>query len=350
MKDNQPSLNREMFYDRLVKGFSSFCNYARDNKIDARPIEEELTILRDSTKIFYIDSMTLDSLLNQPYSLKDFTPDVIHLPYPHMFFEFERGLKHKNLEGEAEEDNFWINGLLYSKLPRSPIIDFMKRRQSGDLTQNGFSVSSFGNYFNAQSGGPFDTLTYFEESRKFIIEKRRSNAKNCKVYQFDLDKQEITKLLLNNDDNVILSPLNLKQSEGDYIDSLKMANLAVNLVDYINAENIIITPKNRILRGGGKRPHKQLKPFNLIEVKRSVYPKREDSQEGLWELDCRFWVMGHNHKYHTKNGIITNWVEPYIKGPENAPWKNSRYLMLYKNFRSRLDRRGNEELGTSLED
>ena len=59
--------------------------------------------------------------------------------------------------------------------------------------------------------------------------------------------------------------------------------------------------------------------------------------------------MGHNHKYLTNKGIVTKWVDAYIKGPKNAPWKSNRYLMLYKNFRHRLDRRGDEEIGTSLE-
>ena len=32
--------------------------------------------------------------------------------------------------------------------------------------------------------------------------------------------------------------------------------------------------------------------------------------------------------YHTSEGLITNWIEPYVRGPEDAPWKENRYKVL----------------------
>ena len=351
MTNNTPNLNREMFYDRLVARAANFCDSARQNGKNAVRIGHELRALREA-KVFYIDSMTLDSLLNEPYSLEEFSPDIIHIPFPNMFFEFESGLKYRNLEGETEGD-FWVNGLLYSELSKSPIMRrFIEVVGEGQLLQEGFSVSSFGNYYNARPGGPFDTITFCEGGRDFMIEKKRHDKEGYEVHHFELSSQTLSNLTFDENDNAIFTPTSFELLDDDNLDIFKMANLVVNLIDYINSENVEIIPRNRERRPKQRRQRREgpLKPYYLIEVKKEVYRPSEDGETDLWSLDYRVWVRGHFQRYHTRNGVIRRWLIPHIRGPENAPWKNNRYLMLYKNFRHRLASRGNEDIGTSLED
>jgi hypothetical protein len=50
-------------------------------------------------------------------------------------------------------------------------------------------------------------------------------------------------------------------------------------------------------------------------------------------------VRGHSRTYREEDGSerYTIWIEPFVKGPQDAPWKNNRYEMLYKRFRHLLE-------------
>lgn len=339
-----------MFYDRYARNLRASIESGREYHERVRPLLPAF----NEAKVFFIDDFIRESLLNSKYTFVKDDPELAKLPFPYMFFEFETGLEYRTLEKEINGE-FYISGLLYTPLredlsinPRTNIIT------EESWNSKGFSVYALGNLRKtANASGPFHEAHFFYDTGNLLINELCSRLENADHFDThsviinigDKEQQEAFLRELE-DKKQIQTPF----IEDEYLDAQKMPNLVVNILDYIRAENVVVTPRNRVIRGGGRRPNRNLRPYHLIELKKRVYPEREDSQEGLWEVDCRFWVMGHNHKYHTSNGIVIKWIEPYIKGPVNAPWKNNRYLMLYRNFRQRLARRGNEDIGTSLED
>lgn len=359
MAKNQPNLNREMFYDRLVKNVNDWCNNAEKVGMSENCRLKKLPKTLDDAKVFYIDDLIKDSLLNSKFNFIDKDPELGKLPFPYMFFEFETGLEYRTLKNKIDDENF-INGLLFTPLRK----DLAAMGESEllfkqDRNLEGFSVYTFGNSRKyAMPGGPIHEAHFFKNYEVLIVGELVSKkgeglvnavCHNVPIPLSDRRREEFLRKIPK--DELGKYEGYYEFIEDEYLDAKKMPNLVINLIDYIRAENVIVTPKTRILRGFGKgQTPKQAKPYHLVEVKKRIYPKAEDAQEGLWEIEYRFWVMGHNHKYWTNKGLVTNWLDAYIKGPVNAPWLNRRYMMLYKNFRHRLDRRGDEDIGTSLED
>jgi len=67
---------------------------------------------------------------------------------------------------------------------------------------------------------------------------------------------------------------------------------------------------------------KKWKEWPAIEIVSLRVPEKKKESEGeQWEYSCQFYVKGHWHKYHTKEGIILRFVDEYIKGPKDAPLK-----------------------------
>lgn len=115
----------------------------------------------------------------------------------------------------------------------------------------------------------------------------------------------------------------------------RLLDLNVNLIDYINAHNVVIRKVDRggpiidiINRKRIRKGKKSLptKPYYWIDVKQSV--ASEESAVRGNPLEYREWVRGHFQKYYTKDGAIKNWIEPYVRGPTDAPWKEKRYRVL----------------------
>ena len=77
----------------------------------------------------------------------------------------------------------------------------------------------------------------------------------------------------------------------------------------------------------GRTPFTPSKPYYLIEIKKHVYLDDEEKDGKAWELAYRVWVRGHNRHY--QNGTV-QWIDPHVRGPPDAPWKNNRYEVLYK--------------------
>jgi hypothetical protein len=89
---------------------------------------------------------------------------------------------------------------------------------------------------------------------------------------------------------------------------------------------------NRKRQREGLRSFPQLRPYYFVEVKK-IYVDDEPKEGIGWTLNYRVWVRGHNRHYQDGACI---WIDPYVKGPLNAPWKHNRYLMLYDRFRHLL--------------
>ncbi|MFA5173549.1 MAG: hypothetical protein WC438_00020 [Candidatus Pacearchaeota archaeon] len=345
-RERRPNLNREMFYDQYMRNLDRFRSPNPHNRMNHLP-----GVLRES-KIFYIDDFVKDSLLNRDYNFILNNPELSKLPFPNMFFEFETGLEYRTLEGKINDD-FCINAFLFTSLRR----DLSARSGASHLTpedwnREGFSVYTFGNTRDAFASGPLHEAHFFYEPKLILVNEAQDplGSKHHSEYHQHLlllRGEEDERIHQWNDD----IPLeNIETLEDEYLSAMKMPNLAINILDHIRAENVVITPQTRVIRGNSTHPPRELRPYHLLEIKKRVYPRPEDHQENQWTVNCRFWVMGHNHRYYVDNQPVIKWIQPYIKGPENAPWKNNRYLMLYKNFRDRLNRRGNEDIGTSLEE
>ena len=119
----------------------------------------------------------------------------------------------------------------------------------------------------------------------------------------------------------------------------QLLDLAINTIAYVNAHNVIIhkqdrNPRNprdvdRINRkrtAKGKKPIPSLQPYHWIEVRQSVIEEKK-GYEGA-TLDYREWVRGHFQRYHRANEVVRNWISPYLRGPEDAPWRENRYKIL----------------------
>jgi hypothetical protein len=152
----------------------------------------------------------------------------------------------------------------------------------------------------------------------------------------------------------------MRSSKEDYhhnisLDKLKnpdnafqLPNLAVNIINYINAHNVTFrqgtkqilvsapTPANR------NRRVSRNKPFYLVSV-RDEERTIEDTAGKSWELNWRIYVRGHDRRYRDENGEITktSWISPYVKGPPTAPWRHQRYEIL-------ADKLMKERLSTDL--
>jgi hypothetical protein len=63
----------------------------------------------------------------------------------------------------------------------------------------------------------------------------------------------------------------------------------------------------------------------VVQLRKKDYEKRADGKgkEVSWQFR---WIVGADeggfwNKYHTKNGTILKWIEPFIKGPSDKPLK-----------------------------
>jgi len=114
-----------------------------------------------------------------------------------------------------------------------------------------------------------------------------------------------------------------------------IANLATNLVNYINAHNVYVRA------AGQRRVHpsdegvspppsrfQPKRPFYVVEIRDEVVD-REEQAERAYTLSCQFWVRGHNRRYRNPAGTIryTTWIKWHKKGPEGAPWKEHRWAV-----------------------
>jgi len=145
-------------------------------------------------------------------------------------------------------------------------------------------------------------------------------------------------------------------------DLRRIINFSINLINYINARNatkVIAERSNRqeLNRINRKRARKgkstlnPLKPYYLVKIEpgyvdegtqdKGLVVGKETSQGKSWELEYRVWVMGHERHFQNRDYV---WIEPYIKGPKNAPWRNNRYALVYRQFRHLLKKRGDEEV------
>jgi len=117
----------------------------------------------------------------------------------------------------------------------------------------------------------------------------------------------------------------------------QLNKLGINLINYINAHNVYIKEhkrvvKKRIIKNGKSRTpiHEAQQLFHIVAVDDKTIDIDERDPNASNSLEWRVYVRGHNRKYRDSNRDISSvtWVRPYVKGPEDAPWKHHRYAAL----------------------
>jgi hypothetical protein len=117
---------------------------------------------------------------------------------------------------------------------------------------------------------------------------------------------------------------------------VQLANLCTNLINYINGHNVTFVERNRevaILQRNERNKKKKIieqKPFYLVTIEDAVKEHQEVISDEDRSLKWRIYVRGHNRHYRDEHGRIylVTWIAPYIKGPENAPRREDRYILL----------------------
>lgn len=118
---------------------------------------------------------------------------------------------------------------------------------------------------------------------------------------------------------------------------INVANLCTNIINYINAENKETVEMRRQVtvktgnNGGKVRRETREEPYYIIKITAPREYTKEYTHTGMtWQLDERICVIGHNRRLRDENGEIRKviWIDPCVKGPANAPWKNARYELM----------------------
>lgn len=302
--------------------------------------------------VFWIDGATADSLYYVEHEKGDY-PERIFLPFPRLFFEFEKPIEQQKQIGPKN-----IKAVLFSNMENSRYVQRFTRNKE-DLEKNYYAELLEDRIVDA----PFNPVMNFkiEELPNFTF---------CDIngiYSVDYNSGEV-KITQNplppgaplpSTNYQKIEPISRSLEEFDVADHVKKyADLVVNLLDLINAENIVIIKQRRDIPGQdrinkkrskkGKSQIPQLRPYYWLEVKKTQI-QYEDHVDTGRKLEYRVWVRGHHQHYHTNEGIIKRWIIEYIKGPVNAPWRHHRHAVLYKNFRQHLASRGDEDIGAYID-
>lgn len=135
------------------------------------------------------------------------------------------------------------------------------------------------------------------------------------------------------------------QETANYID--RFNRLAINLINFVNAQNVTLIPhtrkvKTRMIRPDGRQiTHEANAPYHIVGIDtRTVHVEEERTPIGA--LPWRVYVRGHNRNYRDEQGTIrlVTWVTPHVRGPEDAPWRHHRYAALADMLQREKDKIG----------
>jgi hypothetical protein len=79
--------------------------------------------------------------------------------------------------------------------------------------------------------------------------------------------------------------------------------------------------RRRLRKAVGHEPLVRVVELRRRDVRRVV---SGDAGDDAVEWSCRWLVRGHWHLYHTREGVRPRWVDPYVKGPDDKPFKAPR--------------------------
>lgn len=284
--------------------------------------EHEKNVIKSSRPIL-IGPATLESLLNQqPESYEYIRTEK--LPFDAMFFEFQEPFK---LGIPLRTEVMDITGMSFYK-----------------LAVHGCPDATF-----VPQNAKYGITLYYREARRLVPVRLYMDSSNMDVIagsvhdkRFLINTSEGT-LSYNTpyDDSTFPEPgtwLNQSKIEGreDLAVFYQIANLCTNLINYINAQNVTVVKRERkveaIIRTEKNKKKKVefTEPYYIIRIQRQEIEEPQTQTGRSWELRWRVYVRGHNRRYRNREGEIymTIWIEPHVKGPPDAQWRYSRYVLL----------------------
>ena len=317
---------RQLFFDHLVSRYEralqkphipdmqvSFAEDGTPSIVDKKAyrvlkreiIADTLQVLRQS-KLFLLNGAVVDDLYHMTAEYTDFET-ATKLPFPSIFFEFMDSLEVERIYGEKTR----LTALMIGQSSATdPFYRWTAKKRE-------------------MPSGTFSFLFFYDTMKEFDL----PDNVTCGAHELHL----------------VLEPKEFKIGTLFETDMLtrpaesmntnfysEMVALSLNTISYINAHNVTIRRQDRqnsdlgrinVRRvRDGKNSLPNLKPYYWIDVRQNE--ARERDEEGESKMDYREWVRGAFHRYHTRTGVVKNWVQPYVRGPNGAPWKENRYRVL----------------------
>jgi len=364
----RPQAGSRMFIDELIEKLESERAYVREGRengllykfkdlerggaiIRGRDLSQNLEKWRElllrEAKVFWIDEMTADSLYNVPHPKINYEK-AMYLPFPTIFFEFEKPFEIDTIDRKRN-----LKGMLYTQFDTleaatahvEDIVGF-----PGWMRIALFSKEDVG--FNPGADIWFDVKrlpNFIYSVSTPISAPRMPSTFSVAGQRYACTTAGIYKIA----DSTMDMAENVKVDDTPESHAFpKLIDLAVNIVSYVNAQNVEIVKSGR---GGsdkdldkinrkravkGKNPIKPPKSYYWINIKKSYVSEDDEHEEGE-KLKWRVWVRGHFRHYSEER---ETWIEPHVKGPRNAPWRHNRYAVSYAKYRDYLARRGDESL------
>jgi hypothetical protein len=183
-------------------------------------------------------------------------------------------------------------------------------------------------------------------SLNFTIFPHKPNVLGGIYHNFDSNDMVTNKLYLV---DLTQEVLYFSKSDGTpYSKSIKklkdpllfqnMNNFSANLINFINSLNVTYEKRTRkvfslVINKKGKTEKRILKkPYYVTRIESKNINLDSDNQESGRSLTERIYVRGHSRRYRDDVGEIykTIWIDPFIKGPNDAPFRDQRYELLAK--------------------
>jgi len=335
-----------------INNYSSpYALIAGSNKVEKskeieRRINEEnglLEIMRNDAKLFLIDDVVRDSLYNERFTNP--STNNLRLPFPAIFFQFQHPLPDEAVMGAPSETAGRIDMQTITKAVLLTDYNLFKKYfpeavpLSGRVDGN-YRAYVFGDTIVDYSKIPVNLKSMLPEGSadKPVVDSDQ-------VLILDFNKYDLSNFYTQFiSPNKVATIPTANPRDGIEENLRKLLDLNINLINYINSRNVVVRQKDRVKnpkinekrKRDGKLP---LNPYYWIEVKKEHVEPGEP--KNLWELKNRVWVRGHFRHYENE---YTIWIEPFVKGPPNAPWKHNRYQVLSQEYLKYQERQRNGTL------
>lgn len=316
--------------------------------------------LTEQTKPFLLGMATLDTLLNQIPSEAEYE-DLTEgrLPYNSMFFEFfdPIPLEVPFAEGLDKPFSTIKQNAIGLKLHRTFDV-WDKHLEHFDYTATLYYVNNNGELnslklrFGSKQRGifvgdiEFDTKkrVYFNINREKNTLSFATDDEIAKGILGPLSKfvpsgiSQIPKMSTEHNINVLPLPElpeetgNLEEGPIEYPIIYQLPNICVNIINFINSHNVNFTNRTRhvnikVPTRRGEMIEKKAERYHIIDIKEG-YATQPDLPAGIERTyNFRWTVRGHHRRYRNSDETIKYriWIDPFIKGPEGAPFLNTRY-------------------------
>lgn len=346
-------LNPEWFYDRFLNFLDDRFNKAPDGQTK-RAIEETISDLL-KFHVFLIGPATLETLVNEKPSRYDYVENG-QLPFNEVFFEFAEpfdmnmpflnkqanamGMEFRKVEGPAkfadygariyfqpEKGKIYSLGITFGRnygegFFSGALLDEVDPKNKQILFSIDLNERKL-NYTEMQN--PAEFAERILEAQK-VVDPFLFNSRECVEKAYTDPKAR--RILFPNEADISSFP------NGQIF--TQVPNLCVNLINYINAHNVTVLRKERPIEyiektEGKKKKRTGKNHFHLIIVKDEVVEESDEPRKvGRWTLQERIYVRGHFRYYRDEKREIrlATFINPYVKGPPNAPWREQRYQVL----------------------